>query len=185
MCDPVSLGVASLAIGAVGAYAQYDQQNKAAKYQEEMNAYNQKLAIQNMADNYNALAYNQNQERDAATEQLWRDDLEARRAEARARVAAGESGIAGQTVDSIMREIKANQAMYKSSVDMNLENAYAEADSTRRGIWNTYLSETSNQPAVQKGSALQLGIGLAGAGLGAYSAYETAKYRQEQRLKGN
>lgn len=184
MCEPTTLAAASLAIGAASAYVSYDQQNKNAQYQQELNEYNNKLSARNAADNFNALQYNLNQERDAATEQLWRDDLEARRAEARTRVAAGESGIAGLTVDSLMREIKANQAMYASSINQNLQNSYGEADSTHRGIWNTYLSEVGNRPVAQKGSAPQLGLGIAGAGLKAYNSYDDAEFRKEQRLKG-
>lgn len=183
MCEPTTMGYAALALAAASTAYSYDQQNKNAQYQNELNEYNNKLSARNLADNMNTIAFNQNQQRDAATEQIWRDDLEARRAEARARVAAGESGIAGLTVDSLMREIKAQQAMYASSVNQNLAANNAEADAQRRQIWNTYLSEVGNRTPGQKASTIQLGIGLAKAGLSAYSTYNSAKFRQEQRLK--
>lgn len=177
MCDPVSISYGALAIGSTLVAA--DQQNKMAAYQNELNEYNNQLSRQNMAENMNALAYNQNQEREAATEQLWRDDIEARRAEARARVAAGESGIAGQTVDSIMREIKGQQAMYASSINQNLQRGAGEADSQRRQIWNNYLSEVGSRPKAVGANGLATALSIGQAGLGAYNMHQDRQFRKE------
>lgn len=179
MCDLTTAAYVGLAISAAGTAYSVDQQNKNAQYQNELNEYNNKLSARNLADNMNTLAFNQNAERDAATEQLWRDDIEARRAEARARVAAGESGIAGQTVDSIMREIKAQQAMYASSVDMNLKADAAASDGQRRQIWNNYLSEIGNRTPGQKANNFAAGLQIAQAGLSAYNKSQDQKFRED------
>jgi len=178
MCGVTEAAIAGLIISAGSAAYSFDQQNKNAQYQNELNEYNNKLSARNLADNMNTLAYNQNAERDAAVEQLWRDDLEARRAEARARVAAGESGVAGQTIESVMREIKAQQAMYASSVNQNLDRINDSMDGERRQIWNNYLSEIGNRTPGIKGSKMALGLQIAGAGLQAYNGYQEGKFRE-------
>ncbi len=179
MCGVTEAAIAGLIISAGSAAYSFDQQNKMAQYQNELNEYNNKLSARNLADNMNTLAFNQNAERDAAVEQIWRDDLEARRAEARARVAAGESGVAGQTIESVMREIKAQQAMYAASVNQNLDRINASMDGERRQVWNNYLSEIGNRTPGVKGSALALGLQIAGAGVSAYDKYQDGKFREE------
>lgn len=180
MCDPVSLGIAAVAIAAGGAYASYDQQEKQAQYQQELNDYNNELSAINNANNMNSLSYNQNQTRDATTDKAWGDDLEARRAEARARVAAGESGVAGNTVDSILREIKFNNGLSNVNLNQNLEASYMEGTAKRQGVWNSYLNEKVNRPPVIGGNEAVLALGIANAGLSGYNTYSDAKFKQDQ-----
>ena len=180
MCDPTTAVLAISAIASIGsAAASYSTQNKQAKYQNDLNEYNNKLSIRNRNDNNAAIDFNQRARAEAATDQIWTDDVQARQGEARIRVAAGESSIAGNTVDSLMREVKGQQAMYANSVEHNLTNSYVEDDSKRRQIWNNYLSEVGNRKEATGGSKIGLGFQIAGAVANAYSGYQDGQLKQQ------
>lgn len=184
MCEPTTIALAVAAVAAAGsAYVSYDTQNKNAEYQNELNAYNNEMSRRTMIANRDSLAYNQNSARDSATEQLWQDDLDARKAEARARVAAGESGIAGNTVDSIMREIKGQQAMLANEVNMNLKTGQVEAESQNRQIWNNYLSEVGNRTPGQRASDAGLAFNVLGIAANSYGSYKTQQNRTNTAAK--
>lgn len=184
MCEPTTLAAAAFAIAAAGSYATYDQQEKQADYQQKLNAYNDELSAINAANNMNSLAYNQNQTEQAATDQRWRDDLEARRSDATARVAAGESGIQGNTVDSILREIKFNQGLNSVNLDNNIEASFMENTATQQGIWNNYVTEKVNRPQLTGGSEVGLALGIAQAGVSAYGTYQDALFKENQIKNG-
>lgn len=184
MCDPATAAYAAVALAAGSAYVSYDQQNKNAKYQNDMTEYNNKLSALNAADNNNAISYNLQAEKEASTEQLLREDIEGRKAEARARVATGESGIAGQTVDSLMRELAGNQAMYADSVNMNLEQSYAESLGQRKAVWNNLQSEIGSRSKAVGGNSMALALQIGQAGVSAYSGYKDSQYKTEMAKKG-
>lgn len=185
MCDPATAAYVAVALAAGSAYVSYDQQNKNAKYQNDMTEYNNKLSALNAADNNNAISYNLQAEKEASTEQLLREDIEGRKAEARARVATGESGIAGQTVDSLMRELAGNQAMYADSVQMNLEQSYAESIGQRKAVWNQFQSEVGSRTKAVGGNAMALALQIGQGGLSAYNQYQEGKYREEMAKNGS
>ena len=115
MCDPVSIASTAMTVVSTGAqmYGQQQQYEMAAQRAEAQN----KMYTQNRQNTYKALGREygdintrQSQEQQAATEEKEQRTREARSQMARARVAAGEAGITGNTVHLGLRDIGGSAA---------------------------------------------------------------------------
>lgn len=183
MCDATAIAVATFAMAAGSTAYSVDQQNKQAAYQNELNAYNDKLSKEALADNLNTVAYNQNQNKDSATNDILQASLQSRQAEASARVAAGESGISGATVDSLLRDIKSKQSLYVSDTLAGLEQGNMDAAQQSKQQWNNYLSEVGNRTPSQKASMVAAGLQIGSAAVSSYSTYKQLSYQEKAANK--
>lgn len=141
MCAPAVFAIGSLVVGLATSALQYvgGQQaaNQQAAYQNQMTVLEQQRAQQEQAQlalknqqEQEALRLRQAQEKEAAARELNKVSMEARAASSRAVVAAGEAGIGGIAVDSLLGEINRQ------------ELGYFEA-STRQGqMRDTYYTQT-------------------------------------------
>jgi hypothetical protein len=142
MCAPAVFAIASLVVGLAGSAVQYiggmQQANQQAAYQNQMITLEQQRAQQEQQQlllrnqqEQEALRLRQAQEKEAAARELNKVSMEARAASSRAVVAAGEAGIGGIAVDSLLGEINRQ------------ELGYFEA-STRQGqMRDTYYEQTT------------------------------------------
>ncbi len=120
MCDPVSLGIASLAIGAGGAVANNRAQNAASKESKRANAQLQRdtaiAAERDYGLGIKTLGVRGTQEAAAADSVLRQNQMSARKsimastraaaiADGQARVSAGAAGVAGASVDALLSDI--------------------------------------------------------------------------------
>lgn len=142
MCAPAVFAIASLVVGLASSAVQYiggmQQANQQAAYQNQMitleqqraQQEQQQLVLKNQQEQ-EALRLRQAQEKEAAARELNKVSMEARAAGSRAVVAAGEAGIGGIAVDSLLGEIERQ------------ELGYFEA-STRQGqMRDTYYDQTT------------------------------------------
>lgn len=158
MCDPATAMVAlSIASAGAGLYGEA----QAAKAQE---SYNKDLARNaTIANNQRNAQINQRQlqERDAATQKMMNNNIEAKKAEGAARVAAGSAGVGGISVDSLLGEIGMNQGRYNNSVAENLRSSNVGLDWERVNAYNDMSSTFNSMKTPAKpnylGAALKIG----------------------------
>lgn len=155
MCDPVSITAgASLGIGIISdevkARAEHDRAEKA---RESANA----SAVAQIKQ----LNTRQSQEEDAANLSIMQADRQARIADATARVAAGESGVAGASVDALLTDIQRQDAEFKSITNRNLSNTKDQIAAEKQGVFAEKQSRINANPFP---SALATGINIAGRG---------------------
>lgn len=180
MCVTATVGmaIASFAIGAAQSVMQYQAASNQAEAQTAM--YERNVEASNQAT-VNKYAHQQNrmiQEAAATSQEKQNIALEAEAARSTARVAAGEGGVTGLSVDSLIGDYHAKQGRYERTLDrnhqMNADYLRAEMDSTQAQGQSRINSMQPGQKPSFAGAALR----IAGSGLGAYSTYR----RQENRI---
>jgi hypothetical protein len=175
MCDPVSIGMGVLSIGAMamehkGQSDLADAQNDATKVQAES-------ARDAYRANLDQTIVEQDQEKASATQSSLQQRQEMMKAQASARVAAGEAGVSGLSVDDLlndldsqgltnMNSIEANYIARSNNIGVQRRNAYANAASTINGL------KIPTEPNV-----LATGIKMAGAGLQTYDRAQARRGR--------
>jgi len=117
MCSPVlGLGL-SLAQGVFG-YMQAGAEVKAHNQQARQNAAN---AVVAMTDQYTALSNRTIQEREAAIQKKTEQQIEVMQASSTAEAAAGEGGVAGNSVSAILGDYYAKSGRFNDAVDANYQ----------------------------------------------------------------
>lgn len=108
------LSIGQAAVGYGAATQQANAQNAA--WQSNFNA-----AVAAQSDRYASINNNTRQERLSASEELMTKRLEAIRAEATARVAAGESGVTGLSTNALLGDYVARQGRQEDAIATNYE----------------------------------------------------------------
>jgi len=123
MCNPVAfaiLGGLQAGAQALGAQQQRKMQYKAAKQQAEMQRRYQAQAAaaerQRALQEQTSLRMRQAQEQEAVGRELEQVSRKSQAALARARVSAGEAGVAGASVDALMGDYLRQEAGYRSAL---------------------------------------------------------------------
>jgi hypothetical protein len=152
-----ALSIASTVAGLYG-------QQQAADAQKEYNKQMYKNAVTANNQRNAQISQRQNQERDAASNKMMQNNIEAAKAKSTARVAASNSGVSGVSVDSLLADLSGSQGRYNSSVTENLRASNAGADWDRVNAYND-MSSTINglkAPAMPNylGAALQIGTAV-------------------------
>lgn len=176
MCD--AIGIASLALSALSTGAGMIAQQQQARAQEEYN----KQATQNamLARDLNVAALDRERAEAAAdtSEQMTRNQMALRRAQATARVSAGEAGVSGLSVDALLRDLALQAGYDNATAAENYQRVSRNIDARRENAQISMANTINSLPPVQTpnylGGALQIGQ----AGLGAYTGYRD---RQERR----
>jgi hypothetical protein len=151
---------------AVGGVAASQQ---AASAQEKMNQRQYENIMQARAANINQTNLMQQQEREGSMQKLEENNLRARAAQSRAAVSAGEAGISGLSVDSLLADLGTQQNRFNTSVGTNYDRS-SQAIAIQRDNVNINAASQINQlktPAAPDylGAALRIGQ--------AYQSYKT------------
>ncbi|WP_448955725.1 virion core protein, T7 gp14 family [Labrys neptuniae] len=179
MCDPITLGIASFAIGAASSVANYMGQQSAADAQNQMYEANRKNAVAAYEEKALGLGQRQAQEMDAAAADKFDTALEARAARATTSVAADQNGVAGATVDGLLRDMYAQEGRYGGRVDTNTDWSMAQIQQDKKSASYQTVSQVNSVPRGQKPSFMNLGLQIAGAGLNATSTYLDLKNKSK------
>ena len=176
MCDAISLGVASFAMGAISSIAGYQSQSQVAAASEQ--AYQQQRDLNQQAANR---GYQQQQlkfkgEFDQATQKA--EGLLTKRLQAQGNIMA--SGRTGQSVGALLTDAQRVEGRDLGTLGLNL--AYAQQD-YEFGMENIFqqqqagnVSAASQRLAAPSVGGLVLGLGEAGlAGYGTYKANKAPK----------
>lgn len=175
----------SIATTAATMAAQAQQAAQQQKYQNAQQAARDQQIAQNYAlsiEAYNRettqLQAKQRQADEGAVQKDQESSLASARAQATARVGAGEAGVAGASVDALLGDFMGQEARYRESVYSNLENqrqqtnaeiqgSQAKAEGRAQSI-PSYIQAPIKQPDYM-GAALQIGSSA----FGAYNKYKS------------
>ena len=111
MCDPVSIAIA---VGS--SVAQYAGQRKQARAQARYQAQAAAAERQRFLQEQTSLRMRQAQEQEAVGRELEQVSRKSQAALARARVSAGEAGVAGASVQALMDDYMRQEAGYRSAL---------------------------------------------------------------------
>lgn len=154
MCNALALSIASTVAGVYGQQQQAKAQNAYNEQQAKntMEAYRANIAQTNLM---------QSQEHAAATQKINENNRAAEAAKATALVSAGESGISGLSVDTLLADLAGGQARYNESVNQNYQNASMAIDNQRTNAQVNAASQINSLKTPQSpdylGAALRIG----------------------------
>lgn len=169
-----ALAGASFAIGAVQAVSKHQAANEDANAMEKYQAQERYNAEYDRNQKYNQIGLRQQQEVDSASQALFDNDIRAVQARATADASAADSGVSGNSVESVARNVYAQQGRIDSSTVRNNSMTVAQLQNEKEAANTQYLSRL-NQPAIKRPSTLGLGLEIAGAGVQAYDMYKRRK----------
>lgn len=176
MCNPVALlavtTLASTAMQYKGAQDQAKSQQRFAKRQAEEGA---ALARADFDLQNQVLAERDQQEQEAASQAVTEVQREAAQARASTRVAAGEAGVAGLSVDALLAEFDMQEAAAVYNIKRNRQHSVSQADLSRKGIraqTAQNIGRTRYAP-ISRPSLVAHGLQAAGDAAGLYAKYKT------------
>ncbi len=177
MCGAAAIPLIGLAVSTASAAAAY----KAADDQASTTENFQKAAAKEGAasarasfDSQNADIQARSREEDSAAAQaIAVNQREASKAKATARVASGEAGVSGLSVDALLNDFNRQEDDYTNSVLNNRAIGRRQEQGALKGIRAGYGSQLSSlrTAPVRRPSYLTPGLQIAGAGLAAGSQY--------------
>ena len=172
MCDPVTIGVTmGLAQAGLSIHGQQQQAKTQERVQKNATLAEQQRHLQEMS----ASRLRERQEKVAAAQGIQQSTKKAREARSTARVSAGESGVAGLSVDALINDLTRQEAEYSFSVQQQQQFNQVNRDlAFQDGAMQSRMNLLSiNKPIAQPN---YLGSLLEGAstGLSAYGAMSKA-----------
>lgn len=167
MCEPTTLALAGLGISAVSTGVSFVGQQQAANAQQDYNDYLEEQTRLNAEAAYNDTVRQENaalvETRAAQSQELQEAGIEAAKARATARVAAGEAGVAGLSVDALINDFYRSEARYRDAVRQQGEfdtrardERLRAADSQRQSRINSARRPDPQRPSFL-GAALRIG----------------------------
>lgn len=174
MCDPVTSAILGFAASAASTVVGYEQQVAAAEQQNEYYVANAKRANESAKQQYAQTQQRMLQEQATAAQDKQDAAREGRAAQATALVSAGESGVAGLSVDALLREFTSRTSNYKDRVDQQTEWSMAQLNNEMKGIKAQADDRINSVQRAAKPSFFDAGLRIATAGLDSYSGYKAA-----------
>jgi hypothetical protein len=171
-----SIELAALAVGALSSGVSFAGQRQQAKAQQQYQAQAQAAERQRFLQEQTSMRMRQAQEQEAVGRELEQVSRKSQAALARARVSAGEAGVAGASVQALMDDYMRQEAGYRAatlrqqelggiSTAMGLEQAGFATQQRQIG-----LSQPIEQPSFLSGA-----LGVASGALGGYRTGLTLK----------
>ena len=140
-------------------------QNAAQRQINEIQTKNAQKAAQ---DNYAALALMSEQETENAEQQIAENNMKAREATSTARVAAGEAGVSGLSVDALLRDLNGQRDRFNDGVTQNLERTHDQLQREAEGVNNQLSSQIASLTPISPVNYLGETLGAANGIFGAY-----------------
>ena len=132
MCDPVSIGM--VVLSTLSTVAGYQQASAQAKLQTKIPQMNQASALRDMQLQYADSGIREQQERQAAAERVQERRRTALIEAGRASATIGESGVAGLTMDVLMREVLGQAERDVTNINTNRDWTVEQLSREREGI---------------------------------------------------
>ncbi|QUG89066.1 hypothetical protein GR140_09920 [Pseudomonas putida] len=171
MCEPVSIAMA--VVGALSAVAGHQQAEVAAKVQTKQHEQNQRNAQAALRDSYIAIQNRQQQEAESAAQQVEERRRESVRQMSSAYAAAGEAGVSGFSVQSILADIGATAARDISTIEQNRDWSLDQLNSEMSGARNQAMSQMNATTAGVRPSGWATALQIGSSAVGAYASYAT------------
>jgi len=167
MCDPISIAAITASVGSsIAGYAGQRQQAKAqAAYQAQSAAAERQRALQEQS----SIRMRQAQEQEATARELEQVSRKSQEALARARVSAGEAGVAGASVQALMDDYTRQEAGYRAATlrQQELTGVGTQLGLEQAGLASQQRLISINQP-IDRPSLLTAGLGAISGGLSGY-----------------
>lgn len=167
MCAPIALGLLSFAFSAIGSIAQYQGQMAVAKATEE----NAAKAYENDS---RQLTKRQIQEQDAAGQKLQAMNLDEAERKAEVEVQGAEGGVAGLSLDGILRDVGARAARNREVERRNLTYTVDQLQFEKKGSQAQNQGRINNAP---RPSPLALVAGIGSAAIDTFSSYKKKQFQ--------
>lgn len=168
MCEPTTI---MLAITAASAVAGLAQQHQTMKAQEDSNQKEHDATLEARNQNLAQVDLQNQQATAQASEKINANNINAAKAMSSTTVQAGENGIGGLSVDSLLAELDGTRGAYNTSVQTNLSSAMAASDNSRQNINAQATSAMNHLQTPQApdyiGAALKIGSAYYGSKAGA------------------
>ena len=156
MCNPVLIALGSLALSAGSKIASAIGESKRASKNKE---FAQEAFIADVSDIIARIS----EEQDAAAQKINQSFRASRKAASTARVAAGEAGVAGISVDLLLDDVARQQGEFVASVEDNLARTTRQLGREARGADIRRRSRISAVKAPSfLSTALRIGSGVSG-----------------------
>lgn len=183
MCGPLLIPLATLAITAVSTVASIRaQQSQAQAQADAQNAYNRQIEANQLTarnENLGALEVERDTALDDTREQVNRNTMALRKAQATARVSAGEAGVSGLSVDALLRDLAGQAGYDNATATENYLRQSQDINLRRQNVQTSAVNAVNSvrQPQIQSPDYLGGALRIGQAGLNAYSDYEARKDR--------
>ena len=168
MCVPLPVIAAAVQVAAAGAqFAGARQQAKAqARYQAQAAAAERQRFLQEQT----SIRMRQAQEQEAVGRELQQVSKKSQEALARARVSAGEAGVAGASVQALMDDYTRQEGAYREALLRQQEmGALATGMGLEQAGFATQQRQIGIRQPISRPSGLAAGLGAISAGLSGYA----------------
>lgn len=167
MGDPVTMAALQVASG----IAEYSEASAQASAQQAR--YNQNRLAASQARDLKIQSLNQRliQESEAAADEKQKLAIQALEASERAKVAAGEAGITGSSVDMLINDYEAQKLRGISTINTNIENTEKQIELEKLGASAEAESRINAIRQGRQPSFLAAAVGTAADAYGAYHTY--------------
>jgi hypothetical protein len=166
-----NLAIAGSAINSIASpVMQYMGQQQQAKYQEQLYDYNKQVAETNLASQYAMLSRRQSEEQRKFGQEMGIIARRGAETRATALVSSVESGVSGLSVDSLMNNYYRQQSEYLTTTQQQAKASLFQSEMEKQQARSGYQGQVlSAMPTAPGGSAVALGLGVAGGLSGLYS----------------
>lgn len=198
---PLALSLGQFAIGAVSSVMQYQGQNQIAndqaQYQANLASLEQERYLREqtqLQQQYSQEVLSRqmqlSQEREATSRELMGVAKEARAVRSKIKVASGEAGVQGASIDGLLSEVTRQELGYfeaqarqnqlrDQAFSINAQNLYdAKRTNSSNGLFASQMRVASINRPIEKPYLSVLGTNLFSQGLSATNSYFTNKYYQ-------
>jgi hypothetical protein len=168
MCDPISATLVATSVGSnIAGFVGARQQAKAQlRYQAQAAAAERQRFMQEQT----SLRMRQAQEQEAVGRELEQVSRKSQQALARARVSAGEAGVAGASVQALMADYTRQEAGYRAALLRQQElGAVATGMGLEQAGFATMQRQIGINRPISRPSGLAAGLGALSAGLSGYA----------------
>ena len=172
MCFPAivaALPAISAGVGAGSAILGYAGQRQQAKQQAAYQAQSAAAERQRALQEQSSIRMRQAQEQEATARELEQVSRKSQEALARARVSAGEAGVAGASVQALMDDYTRQEAGYRAATlrQQELRGVGTQLGLEQAGLASQQRLISINQP-IDRPSLLTAGLGAISSGLSGY-----------------
>lgn len=180
MCEPVSIGMAIVAVAGATMSASEGAKAKGQMTDNERKQQNEIVKQANWAENDQKLATVD--KRDEARRQLTEVNLQALRNQGTINTAVGESGLSGNSMDRIKNSVANDASAQKMNITDNYERDY-------QAIFANRVGSSENSKAAVRGlggnkykvNNIANALNIVSAGVGGYSSGETISERNKAK----
>lgn len=159
------------AVSAMGAIMSYQQQQSQYKAEQQRYQTNQLLAQRSMLEQARQVSLREEQERSAALDRQRASAIEAAKAKGRMVASAGEGGVSGMSIASLLADVERTKLNNEGTINRNFDSILQQGRADREGLLSQAEGRVNSMSMPQAPSLLGTGLQIAGIGLDGYTKY--------------